>query len=130
MPKKRRTLTWQKKDTRQRVKKNRERIKSECTRAANAGWSEQFAKLEAAYLKVHPHLAKHRHCGLADDSELPRRRVVLPNGIVLWSTWYKVPTTDADHSKATAEDRWLDSEEGRKWYAATFASMKESETHA
>lgn len=127
---KRRTLTALEKDNARRVKLNRERCRRECARAANAGWREQFARLEAALLKEEPHLAAHRHCGLAEDSDKPRKRVVLANGIEIYSTWYKPPTTDADNARALREQQWLNSPDGRKWYAATFASMKESQAHA
>lgn len=67
-----------------------------------------FAKREAAYLMEHPHLAAHKHCGFAADSEdRPRRRVVCPNGVILLTTWYKVPTTDEDARRALRETKWL-----------------------
>jgi len=80
-----------------------------------------FAKREAEHLAKHPHLAEHKHCGLCPDSEdRPRRRVVCPNGVALWSTWYKVPTTEADAKRDAKEQRWLMSPEGRAYYAPMF----------
>ena len=62
-----------------------------------------FATREREYLKLHPHLAKHRHGGLLPDSDRPRSRVVLPNGIVLCTSWYKVH----DVARSLREQCWL-----------------------
>jgi len=111
---KRKQLTPYEKDCIARVKKNRARVKAECNRAGrnDPTWPKRFARLEAALLEAQPHLAEHRRCGLCPDTESrptrrATRRVVLPNGHVLYSTWYKVPTTDADHKKAYRETQWL-----------------------
>ena len=50
-----------------------------------------FADREAAYAKLHPHLMAHKHSGLCPHSDdVPRKRIVLPNGLVLFTTCYKV----------------------------------------
>ena len=67
-----------------------------------------FTDREKAYLKAHPHLAEHAHCGLCPDSpDALRKKVKLPNGIVIYSTWYKVPKTEADAKLALKEEHWL-----------------------
>ena len=67
-----------------------------------------FKDREKAYLAAHPHLAEHAHCGLCPDSpDAPRKKVKLPNGIVIYSTWYKVPKTEADAKLALKEEHWL-----------------------
>lgn len=79
-------------------------------RAAAAGRRPDpgFKLRESAYLTLHPHLAEHQHCGLCPDSEdVPRRKVVLPNGVVIFSSWYKVPTCENDAKVALREMRWL-----------------------
>lgn len=77
-------------------------------------WKARFPKLEQEYLAAHPHLAKHKHCGLCPDTvDRPRRKVTLPNGHVLFTTWYKVPTTGADAVKALKEAKWMN-EQARK----------------
>lgn len=94
-------------DNAKRVKRIRREIAARCNRQGAA--PDDFARRESRYADAHPHLLRHKHCGLAPDSEdaHKRRKVVCPNGVVLWSTWYKVPTTDADHVKASRENRWL-----------------------
>lgn len=66
-------------------------------------WLPRFRKLEAELLKSKPHLAEQKFC----TGDKPARRVVLPNGQVLWSTWYKVPTSEADAKLAAREQAWL-----------------------
>jgi hypothetical protein len=66
-----------------------------------------FADREKAYAELHPHLLEQRHCGLCPDSEAPRRKIKLPNGLVIHSSWYKVPTGESDGKIAIAEQRWL-----------------------
>jgi hypothetical protein len=98
-------------DNAKRVKRIRREIAARCNRQGAA--ADGFARRESSYAEAHPHLLKHAHCGLArddDDSGVSTKRarkVVMPNGFVLWSTWYKVPTTDADHVKASKENAWL-----------------------
>jgi hypothetical protein len=101
-------LTDLEKDNLRRLKKHRALMAREAASKARKGWPEHFARLEAELLKLKPHLAEQRHCGLAPDSEShPRRRVVMPNGKVIYSTWYKVPTTEADSKLAYREAMWL-----------------------
>jgi len=95
------------------VAKVRREAKARADAIGRAPDPEGFAKREAAYLKEHPHLAEHQHCGLVPDSDRPTRRVRLPNGIVIHTSWYKVPTTDADATLALREQRWLN-EQARK----------------
>jgi hypothetical protein len=96
-------------DNAKRVKRIRREIAARCNRQGSA--TDDFARRESSYAATHPHLLKHTHCGLAhdesNDSTKRARKVVMPNGFVLWSTWYKVPTTDADHVKASKENAWL-----------------------
>ena len=75
-----------------------------------------FSDREKAYLKAHPHLAEHAHCGLCPDSpDAPRKKVKLPNGIVIYSSWYKVPKTDEDAKRALKETLWLNENGGGVW---------------
>ena len=63
---------------------------------------------EQEYLRAHPHLAEHAHCGLCPDTEeWPRKKVKLPNGLVIYSSWYKVPVTEQDGKLALRETLWL-----------------------
>lgn len=60
--------------------------------------------------RVRANIARNAHCSFAPlepGDDLPRRRVVMPNGVVIFSTWYKVPRTDADSRLAYRENRWL-----------------------
>lgn len=109
-----------------RCKAVRARVKAECDAKGrnDPTWPGRRAKLEEALLKERPHLAKQKHCGLAPDSDAPRKRVVLPNGHVLYSTWYR-PSKESDPTRLR-EQQWLDSPEGRAWYADTFASIREA----
>jgi len=67
-----------------------------------------FADREREYLKLFPHLAEQRHCGLAPDSpDFPRRKVVMPNRIVFYSAWYKVPTSFAVAKKDARDNAFL-----------------------
>ncbi len=67
-------------------------------------WPSRRVKLEAALLGTKPHLASQRVCGICPDcADRPKRKVKLPNGLILFSSWYKVPTTEADHRKAMKE---------------------------
>ncbi len=96
-----------------RVAKVRREAKARAAAIGRAPDHKGFAAREAALLAARPHLAEHAHCGLCPDSEVPRRRVKLPNGLVIHSSWYKVPTTDADAQLALRETRWLN-EQARK----------------
>ncbi len=106
--------------------KNIKRIDREtASRCRNQGtdwlWRTSFERLQKELLEQKPHLANHKHCGLCPDSEdRPRHKVVFRNGHVMWSTWYKIPKTDADARQAAKEQKWLESDEGRAWYAETF----------
>lgn len=97
-------------DNARRVKAIRALIKRECDKLGrnDPSWPSRRRQLEAELLKAKPHLADQQHCGLCLDTEdRPRRRVVMPNGVVLFTTWYKVPTTDADLRRAFKEQQWL-----------------------
>lgn len=89
------------------TKKIKARINAE--HASNDwAWPSRRKALESELLKEKPHLADHKHCGLCPDSEdRPKHKVVFPNGHVIWSSWYKVPKTDADARRAFAENKWL-----------------------
>lgn len=116
-----RQLTDLERDNLARVKANKARIKRECNaigRFSDEGrpvkfGPASFSRREREYAEAHPHLLEQQHCGLALNSERPSRAVELPNGIVIHSTWYKVPTTDLDHTRAYREQQWLLSPEGR-----------------
>jgi hypothetical protein len=105
----RRKLTELERDNLRRVAKIRKAHAAEQNRLGrnDPAWPRRRKKLEAELLKAKPHLAEQKHCGLAEDSERPRQRVVCDNGVVLYSTWYKPPRTDADHRKAYEEARYL-----------------------
>ena len=101
-----RKLTDLERDNAARVKANKARIRSNC--AANMNYTSNFKKLEREYAEAHPHLLEQVHCGYCPDADArPTRAVKLPNGIVLHSAWYKVPTTDADATRAYREQLWL-----------------------
>ncbi len=102
----RKPLTERERENAARVRKNLARIRAECNAAGRAP-DGNFPKREAAYLAQHPHLAEHKHCGLCEDSDTPKRKVELPNGIVIWSSWYKVPTTEADTKRDAKDNQWL-----------------------
>ncbi len=123
-------LTELQRDNIARVKANRARIKAECDKLGRADptWDRRRRKLEAALLDSAPHLAKQQHCGLAPDSDAPRKRVKLPNGMVIWSSWY-TPAKESDRTRQREQD-WLDSPDGRAWYAPTFASIREAKEAA
>jgi hypothetical protein len=105
-------MTPLQRDNARRVKKVRARVRRECN-APDPTWPSRFRKLEAELLKARPHLADQQFCGLAEGSDAPRRRVLCPNGVVLFTTWYKVPTTEADARRAWREAQWLN-EQGRR----------------
>jgi hypothetical protein len=73
----------------------------------DATWAARFSRLQASLLSRIPHLAEQRRCGLCRDSDQLLRRVRLPNGFVLFSAWYKVPTTERDAKLARRESDWL-----------------------
>lgn len=106
-------MTTTPKRTARELAKSVAKVRREAKARANLpdpNWPGRFKKLEAELLKARPHLALHKHCGLCPDTEKrPTKRVIMPNGFVLHTTWYKVPTTDADSRKASAEQRWLKS---------------------
>jgi hypothetical protein len=103
------------------VRKVRKEAKARADRLTGAP-DRRFHQREAEYLRAHPHLAKHKHCGICPDTiARPTRRVVMPNGVVLHTSWYKVPTTDADLKRAFKEQQWLCSKEGREYYRVMFA---------
>ncbi len=107
MAKRKPKLTERERENIARCKKVRREAKARADAIGRLADS-RFASREAAYLKAHPHLAKHKHCGLAPDTvDHPRKRVVMPNGFVLYSSWYKVPTTDADSRRAYREQQYL-----------------------
>ena len=91
------------------------RIVAKVRRKARARWLADghrpdpgFKDREKAYLEAHPHLAEHAHCGLCPDTEeWPRKKVKLPNGLVIYSSWYKVPVTEQDGKLALKETQWL-----------------------
>ena len=67
-----------------------------------------FAAREQEYAMKHPRLMTHKHCGLCPDTDdRPRKRVQLSNGIVILTTWYRVPKTEADAKLALKEQTWL-----------------------
>jgi hypothetical protein len=93
------------KEIEKRCKAIRARVKRECDKLGRNDplWPKRREKLQAELLKAKPHLAEQEHC----TADKPRRRVVCPNGVVLWTTWYKVPTTDADLKLAHREQMWM-----------------------
>ena len=93
------------------VRRARAHTRAACNARAY-GESKAFAKREADYLASLPprkraRLMAQTHCGLVPESDRPRRRVTMPNGHVLQTTWYKVPTSDTDATLALREQRWL-----------------------
>lgn len=95
-------------DNVRRMRASRARTSAAANSRFDPAWSAAFDRLQRALLRDKPHLGEHKHCGYAPDSEdRPRRRVKCPNGVTLFTTWYKVPTTDTDSRTALAEANWL-----------------------
>lgn len=86
------------------VAKVRRQVQARAAAAGRLPDTAGFKQRQATYLAAHPHLARHNHCGLCPDSEPPRHRVKLPNGIVIFSAWYKVH----DVVQSQREAKWME----------------------
>lgn len=96
----------------------------------DGGWPARRKELEAKLLKAKPHLAEQTHCQLIIDdvNDAPRRKVVMSNGVVLYTTWYKVPTTEADAKRALNETLWFRTDEGKRHLRATMLGITTNTT--